>query len=118
CPFRVDFAIALISADLSAMNELPVRKGGGPYQPRPCLAIAAWKAFTAAAGPSGCFQIPAETARKSAPASISGTQFSTVMPPMATQGISISSDHQAMISGSARVVGCLVSVGKKAPNAT
>src|SRR5215217_4877053 len=41
-----------------------------PPHPRAAtpFAISASKAFTAAAGPSGCAQIPALTARKSAPA--------------------------------------------------
>src|SRR5581483_10395625 len=69
------------------------------------------KAFTAAAGPSGQAQTPAETARKSAPASMSGRAFSTVMPPMATQGTTINSLHQRRISGSAEAFGCLVWVG-------
>ena len=47
------------------------------------------------------FQTPAETARKSAPASISGFAFSTVMPPMATPGTTIISAHQRSNSMSA-----------------
>src|SRR3546814_16949861 len=76
-----------------------VGKGGGPYQPRAWLAIARQKAETAAAGPSGCCQTPAETARKSAPAATSGPQFSTVIPPMATQGASIRPDRKSVVSG-------------------
>ena len=41
-----------------------------------------------------------------------------VMPPMATQGISISSDHHCSRSGVARNFASLVLVGKKAPKAT
>jgi hypothetical protein len=43
------------------------------------------------------------TARKSVPARTSGAQFSGVMPPIAQDGSSIISDHQARISGSSKV---------------
>src|SRR6478672_13909297 len=69
------------------------------------------KAFTAAAGPWGCAHTPAETARKSAPASTSGLAFPTVIPPIATHGTTINSLHQRRISGSAAAFGCLVWVG-------
>ena len=78
----------------------------------------AWKAFTAAAGPSGWPQTALQTARKSAPASTSARPFSGVMPPIATQGISNRVDHQDRIDGSGRWRASLVAVGKKAPNAT
>src|SRR5512143_2647390 len=68
------------------------------------------KAFTAASGPSGYSQTPAETAMKSAPASISAGAFWTVMPPMATDGTTIISDHQRSSSISASVLGSLVRV--------
>ena len=76
------------------------------------------KARTAASGPSLWFHTPPATARKSAPAAITGRQFSTVMPPIATQGISISSLHHSTISMSAGVVTALVVEGKNAPKAT
>lgn len=75
-------------------------------------------AATAAAGPSGWFQTPLTTARKSAPAVTRGGQLSTVMPPMATQGTVVMADQISRISGSALVFGTLVVVGKKAPKAT
>ena len=55
---------------------------------------------------------------KSAPAATSGRQFSGVIPPMATQGVTIISCQISRISGSARVLASLVVVGKKAPKAT
>jgi len=76
------------------------------------------KARTAAAGPSGCCQTPALTARKSAPASTRGDALATVMPPMATHGTVIRLLHHARISGSACDGGFLVAVAKKAPKAT
>ena len=48
----------------------------------------------------------------------SAAQFAAVMPPMATQGSSIISDHHARIAGSARVGASLVAVAWKAPKAT
>src|SRR3954471_2429209 len=75
-------------------------------------------AFTAAAGPSACPHTAAHTARKSAPASTSARPFSGVMPPIATQGISKTRDHQERIEGSGRWSVGLVVVGKKAPKAT
>ena len=64
------------------------------------------------------FQTPPATARKSAPAAITGRQFSTVMPPIATHGISNSSLHHSTISSDAGVVTALVFEAKKAPKAT
>src|SRR3546814_13348289 len=95
-----------------------VGKGGGPYQPRAWLAIARQKAETAAAGPSGCCQTPAETARKSAPAATSGPQFSTVIQTMATQGASIRPAHHSLVSGSAPLLAALVPAGQNATKAT
>ena len=69
-------------------------------------------------GPSLWFQTPPATARKSAPAAITGRQFSTVMPPIATHGTSISSLHHSRMSSSAGVVTALVLDGKNAPKAT
>ena len=65
-----------------------------------------------------CAQTPADTARKSAPAATSGRQFWGVIPPMATQGISMVSCQMARTSASARIGASLVAVGKKAPKAT
>ena len=76
------------------------------------------KARTAASGPSWWFHTPPATAKKSAPAATTGLQFSTVMPPIATQGISNSSLHHSMISSDAGVVTVLVLDGKNAPKAT
>src|SRR5580765_7758132 len=76
------------------------------------------KARTAASGPSLWFHTPPATARKSAPAATTGRQFSTVMPPIATQGISIRPLHHSRISRSAGTVTVLVVDGKNAPNAT
>src|SRR3977135_4410431 len=67
---------------------------------------------------SGAPRPPAETARKSAPASISAGALAMVMPPMATQGTTITSLHQRSSSTSAWVLGSLVWVAKKAPKAT
>src|SRR5258707_11809469 len=72
---------------------------------------------TASSGPSGCSHTPAETARKSAPASISVGALAMVMPPMATQGTTVVSLHQRSNSISALVLGSLVWGGKKAPKA-
>jgi hypothetical protein len=77
-----------------------------------------WKAPTAAAGPPGCDQTDAQTARKSAPASTRTGAFSGVIPPIATQGSSKSVVHQPRIDGSGLWNTSLVLVGKKAPNAT
>ena len=65
------------------------------------LAMAVWMRSTAAPAPSGAAQTPADTAMKSAPAATIGAQFSAVMPPIATQGISLTVVHQPMIDGSA-----------------
>ena len=73
---------------------------------------------TAAPGPASWFHTAPLTARKSAPASISGAAFSTVTPPIATQGISMIADHQRNTSGSARCEARLVALSKKAPKAT
>jgi hypothetical protein len=63
-------------------------------------AVMAWfMARTPAAGPSGWAQTAPTTARKVAPAWTKGAQFWGVMPPMATQGSSMSSDHQAIRPG-------------------
>src|SRR5262249_31587651 len=78
----------------------------------------ALKPRTAASAPSGCSHTPAETARKSAPASINPGALAIVMPPMATQGTTMISLHQRSNSISALVFGSLVLVGKKAPKAT
>ena len=58
------------------------------------------------------------TARKSAPAPTSGPQFSGVIPPMATHGISNSDCHHLKSSGSGRCSLVLVLLGKKLPKAT
>src|SRR5438105_14134854 len=78
----------------------------------------ALKSRTAASAPSGCSQTPADTARKSAPASISTGALAVVMPPMATEGTTMMSLHPRNSSISAAVLGSLVLVGKKAPKAT
>jgi hypothetical protein len=70
-------------------------------------AMAALIAATPAAGPPGCFQTPAETARKSAPAVARPAALSAVIPPMATEGTSIVSCQIDRISGSAVVGGVL-----------
>src|SRR5690242_15459758 len=93
------------------------RAAGHGYQAE-ASAIALFRARTPAAGPSGWFQMQPTTARKSAPARTSGPQFSGVMPPMAQQGSSISSDHHVRISGSMKRDTSLVPEGKNAPNAT
>ena len=90
---------------------LPVRQDHCP--PKTLL-----NARTAACGPSLWFHTPPATAKKSAPASTTARQLSTVMPPIATQGTSISPLHHSMIPRSAGVVTALVVDGKKAPNAT
>ena len=69
-------------------------------------------------GPSVWFHTPPATARKSAPAAITGRQFSTVMPPIATHGTCITPLHHWRMSSSAGVVTVLVPEGKKAPKAT
>ena len=94
---------------------MPVRIPGHWHdQDRDCAAaIEAFNARTPAAGPSGWFQTHPTTARKSAPAWTRGAQFSGVMPPMAQQGSSISSDHHWMISGSTKRVTSLVPGGKE-----
>src|SRR3954451_6405807 len=66
--------------------------------------IAAFSAFTPAAGPSGWFHTQPTTARKSVPACTSGAQFSGVIPPIAQLGSSIISDHHRRISGSSSAV--------------
>ena len=75
------------------------------------------KAFTAAASPSGRFQIPSITARKSTPALMRGRQFSVVMPPIATEGTVVISFHHRTVTNFAGVVCSFVFVGKNAPNA-
>ena len=75
-------------------------------------------ASTPAAGPSGWSQTALTTARKSAPARTRPAQFPGVMPPIATTGSSITSDHHSSRSGSARTSVCLVPLAKNAPNAT
>src|ERR1700761_7322315 len=82
------------------------------------LANSTLKARTAASGPSACSHTPAETARKSAPASTSAGALAAVMPPIATHGTTISSLHQRSSSSEAWVLGSWVRVGKKAPKAT
>ena len=80
--------------------------------------MAVFIARTPAAAPWACPQTAPTTARKSAPARTKGAQFAAVMPPMATQGTSITSLHHSSRSRSAWYSVGLVSVGKKAPNAT
>ena len=80
--------------------------------------MAAFMVRTPSAGPAGWFQTAPITARKSAPACTKGAQFAAVIPPMATEGISNISCHQVRISGVARWMVALLSVGKKAPKAT
>src|SRR5690606_2282924 len=66
------------------------RQGKGQARAARPLAISALNAATAAAGPSPWDQTPAETARKSAPAAAISAAVSTVIPPMATQGTTMS----------------------------
>ena len=56
------------------------------------------KASIAAPGPFGSLQTALLTARKSAPASISGLALSNVIPPIATHGISVTCDHFCSVS--------------------
>ena len=100
------------------MSSAAERQGWEAQKAQEFAAIAALSAFTPAAGPSGWFQMQPTTARKSVPARTRGPLFSGVMPPMAHDGSSIISDHQARISGSSKFVTSFVVDAKNAPNAT
>ena len=80
--------------------------------------MAAKNPFTAAPGPCGWLQTALDTARKSAPASTTGPQFSGVIPPIATHGVCMVSCQIDRVSRSQEVGASLVVVGKKAPKAT
>jgi len=107
--------LVMLATGVSRIEDvlwLPVRQD---YEPAEKIPL---KARTAASGPSAWFHTPPATARKSAPAAITGRQFSTVMPPIATHGTCITSLHHFRISGSAGVVTALVLEVKNAPKAT
>src|SRR5215472_14950314 len=104
-----------LQSRLPSREEIDTAENNAVQFPR-AAAIASFIARTPAAGPSGCPHTAPITARKSAPASTSGAQFAAVIPPIATHGSSIRSDHQRSVSGSARVFVSLLPVGKNAPN--
>src|SRR5690606_11696385 len=74
------------------------------YQLAITLSITSFMALTAWAGPFSSVHTPPPTARKSAPARSSGSQFAAVIPPMATEGTVAVSLHHVRISRSAGVV--------------
>ena len=77
--------------------------------------IAALRLLTVDTASSSAAHTALDTAIKSAPAATNGAQLRAVIPPIATQGISLTVVHHPSMDASAKCSTGLVGVGKNAP---